>query len=268
MLGACSISIVYPFYPLVFFGVIQLPEIFPYFGKYPGSMICRCNSVPRHPWDRSLCFESERLHKLHMRSSAASPAEGVLGFLGSFGGRNFNDGLMGLAWFTQLPHRWGNTKVVWNLRYPAEASMNFPNNFQANGSPMSEEKLLLIQIIWLDIQKMFFTSFRKIVKQFFCGGYYLLWSKNPHCTWLTIQMQTTTREALKFRGSCSYASKRCRVIWRNWQTLAVAVIALCAIFWRGIQRLAQVTHPDLVPSNNKYHQVTLWKIRNSYKFSI
>ena len=39
------------------------------------SMICRCNSVPRHPWDRSLCFESERLHKLHMRSSAASPAD-------------------------------------------------------------------------------------------------------------------------------------------------------------------------------------------------
>lgn len=92
MLGACSISIVYPWYSLVFFGVIQLPEIFPYFGRYP----CRwfavaTRSPPRHPWDRSLCFESERLHKLHMRSSAASPADAGFFYVLLGGGTSMMD---------------------------------------------------------------------------------------------------------------------------------------------------------------------------------
>lgn len=130
MLGACSISIVYPWYSLVFFGVIQLPEIFPYFGKYPGSTICRCNSVPRHPWDRSLCFESERLHKLHMRSSAASPA--VLGVLGLFflgGGGEFQWWIDGISMVYPATPSLGQHKSGLKFALPSWSIYEFPQQF-------------------------------------------------------------------------------------------------------------------------------------------
>ena len=75
MLGACSISIVYPWYSRCH----SLPIISPTLESIPVDDL-QLQLGPRHPWDRSLCFESERLHKLHMRSAAASPAKGVLGF--------------------------------------------------------------------------------------------------------------------------------------------------------------------------------------------